>query len=406
MRFVRVCALKDLRRFRRDPIALAIWLGVPLLVCTLLVVIFGRGGVTPKGTLLVADEDGSLVSSLLPGAFSQGPLGEMITVEKVSQAEGRARISRGDGSALLVVPKGFGDAVLEGKASRLTLVTNPSQRILPQIIEESVSVLAEAAFYLEALAGDRIRHLATGSAPTDQTVAEASVAFNQIGRKVSAYLNRRRIDLETQTTGGEDGGSFNLALAFIPSMLFLAVLFLAMGFSGEVWKERRQGVLRRLLATPGRPEAFLLGRTLSLALVLLVAAAGGLIVARTVVATSISAAAAAVAMTVLAGVAMYLLFQVLVMYAPNERAASVMANLLLFPLAMLGGSFFPFEVMPSWLASIGRFTPNGRAVSEVGAILAGKADPVSVAWVSLGLAALAAVAFVLIVRRLRRGFAL
>jgi ABC-type multidrug transport system permease subunit len=406
VRFAWACTLKDLRRLRRDPIAMAIWLGLPILICVLLVLIFGSGSVAPQGKLLLADEDSSFVSSLLAGAFSQGPLGEMLVVEKVSPQDGRARINRGDGSALLVVPKGFGNAVLKGEASRLKLVTNPTQNILPQIAEQSVSTLVEAVFYVQTLAGDRISALASGTAPADQQVAEASIEFNRLATRVSGFLDPRRIDLETEVVETKGAGSVNLTAAFIPSMLFLSVLFLAMGFSGEVWKERRQAVLRRLLVTPGRVESFLIGRVLSLAAVLLLAAGGAVLIARAVLTVSVTSAVAAVAFTILSGVCLYLILQLVVVYAPSERAANILSNLLLFPLAMVGGSFAPFEVMPQWLASIGRLTPNGWAVAELGEILAGKSGPLEAGVVSLRLLALAAVAFDLIVRRLRRGFAL
>ena len=404
MRFVWACTLKDLRRLRRDPVALGVWLGLPILVCLLLVLVFGRGDVTPQGTLLVADEDESLVSSLLAGAFGQGPLGKMLVVEKVKQQDGRARINRGDGSALLVIPKGFGAAVLRNQASQLKLVTNPSQSILPQIVEQSVSLVPEAVFYLQTIAGDRVRALASGTAPTDQLVAESSVAFNRLGSQITQYLDPRLIDLETEVVEPRSSQSTNMAAAFVPSMLFMAVLFLAMGFSGEIWKERRQGVLMRLLVSPGRMEAFLMGRVLSLALVLLLAVTGGLLIARSSMGIPARIAVTAVVFTVLAGSALYLVLQLLVAYAATARAANVASNLVLLPLAMLGGSFFPFELMPPWLAAIGRFTPNGWSVQQLDAILAGRSGALEIGLACAGVVVVASVAFALVARRLRRGF--
>jgi len=406
VRFVRACTLKDLRRLRRDPIAVGIWLGLPIVICLLLLLVFGRGQATPQGKLLLADEDESLLSSLLAGAFGQGPLGKMLVVEKVTQQDGRRRMDRGDGSALLVIPKGFGDALIKGQASQLKLVTNPSQSILPQIVEQTVSMMLEAGFYVQAIAGDRIRALASGTAPSDQSVAESSIAFSHLGTAIGKYLNPRRIDLETEVVEPQGTASFNMAAAFIPSMVFLSVLFLAMGFSGEIWKERRQGVLKRLLGTPARVEAFLLGRVLSLAVVLLVAVTAGLMIGRAVTAIPVGIALAGAGFTALAGVALYLLFQLLVMRAGTERGANIVVNLVMFPLAMAGGSFFPFEVMPAWLAAIGKWTPNGWSLRQLSAMLAGKSSPVDIGLACAGVIAVASVEFALVARRLRRGFAL
>jgi ABC-type multidrug transport system permease subunit len=57
------------------------------------------------------------------------------------------------------------------------------------------------------------------------------------------------------------------------------------------------------------------------------------------------------------------------LYATNQRAGMVLANCVLFPLMFMGGSFFPFDAMPSWMAAIGRRTPNGWALQRLEDIL-------------------------------------
>jgi ABC-type multidrug transport system permease subunit len=47
------------------------------------------------------------------------------------------------------------------------------------------------------------------------------------------------------------------------------------------------------------------------------------------------------------------------MLASTRRAANLITSMLLFPLLMAGGSFFPFAALPEWIAAIGRNTPNG-----------------------------------------------
>ncbi|MEJ2153076.1 MAG: hypothetical protein P8Y29_09040, partial [Gemmatimonadota bacterium] len=51
---------------------------------------------------------------------------------------------------------------------------------------------------------------------------------------------------------------------------------------------------------------------------------------------------------------------------------NILTGAAIFPLAMLGGSFFPFEVMPDWLASVGRYTPNGWALTRLNRVFAGE----------------------------------
>jgi ABC-type multidrug transport system permease subunit len=82
----------------------------------------------------------------------------------------------------------------------------------------------------------------------------------------------------------------------------------------------------------------------------------------------------------------------------------VRGNLLVFPLAMLGGCFFPFEVLPEWLARIGKWTPNGLAVVQFKDVLLGSANPWHLAAVLAGLAAAGLLAFLLALRGLRGEF--
>ena len=82
----------------------------------------------------------------------------------------------------------------------------------------------------------------------------------------------------------------------------------------------------------------------------------------------------------------------------------MLSNLVLFPIVMLGGSFFPFEAMPEWMAAIGRWTPNGLALVRLKEIVAGQPDPGGLLASALAIGLPAAAAFALSVRRLRGGF--
>ena len=113
------------------------WMGLPIVIGALMSLLSSGGGPALKAHLLVVDEDKSLVSGLVASAGQQGQLAEYAGRSKsLDAAEGRAKIDAGDASALLTIPKGFQDGVLNDRPVTLALVTNPAQRILPGIIEE------------------------------------------------------------------------------------------------------------------------------------------------------------------------------------------------------------------------------------------------------------------------------
>jgi ABC-2 type transport system permease protein len=101
------------------------------------------------------------------------------------------------------------------------------------------------------------------------------------------------------------------------------------------------------------------------------------------------------------GSALYLLLLYVVMHASTQRTANVFGNMLIFPFAFVGGCFLPFEIMPDWMARIGRMTPNGWAVTQFQAILSGSARSGSLAAAIAALLAVSAIAFLLVARRLR-----
>jgi len=92
--FTLASALKDLARRARDPLAIALWLGLPLMVGLLLYLASGSGrSQGPRGVVLLADEDASLVGRLIEGSLTQGSLGSMFQVTRTDATTGRARMA-------------------------------------------------------------------------------------------------------------------------------------------------------------------------------------------------------------------------------------------------------------------------------------------------------------------------
>ncbi|MGD0300213.1 MAG: ABC transporter permease [Bryobacteraceae bacterium] len=371
MRFVLTSTVKDLRRIRRDPVTLLTWLGIPTFIAIILVVIFGRGDARPNGKLLIVDEDQGIGATLLAGAFSQGALSNMISIEKVEREDGRRRINKGDASALLIIPKNFSIALLEGKAANLQLVRNPAQRILPDIIEEVLSMLTDAAFYVQMVAGPQLREAAAMTAPTDSSIAGISVKFNQAVIGTRKLLMPPLIQLETKVIEEKTDKPGGFAALMLPGMLYMAVFFIAGGLATDLWRERTFGALRRVATTPASFGAFLAGKLIATFLVLLLVGVFGLTVAHFLADLRVANFPLAVLWIAVSGCGLYLFMMLLQSLASTERVASMLSNFVLLPLTMLGGSFFPFDLMPKGFAQIGRLTPNGWSVTELQKILDG-----------------------------------
>jgi ABC-type multidrug transport system permease subunit len=401
MRFLLIAVRKDLARLRRDPVGLATSLGIPLVLITLVTLVFGGGQAAPQGRLLVTNEDGTVLSEALTGAFSRGPLSKMLVMETTGREEGRRRMDRGDASALLIVPKGFQDAFLQNQPAQLSLATNPAQEILPNIVEETLSIVVDGGFYLQRLAAIPLRNIASEQAPSDDTVARVSVAFNRLGRSLTKYLNPPLIDLELHVTA-ENRGNQNITAVFLPAMLFMGLLFIGNAYALDIWKEQSWGTLRRLATTSVSLGAFLGGRLISLALILTGVALAGVAGMRWFAHVPVASIPLATLWVVLSGVAFYLFLVTIALHTSGQRVANVVGYLVVFPLALVGGSFFPFEMMPDWMASIGRSTPNGWAVTEFKAFVAGSAHTKDLLVGAGYMAAVGSLLFLLTLRQMRK----
>jgi len=373
MHFLAVSLRKDWARVRRDPAQLLTALGIPLVLGVLMTLVFGREPVTPRGLLLVTDEDNGIASTRILDAFHKDPLARMVTIEKVTRDVGRARILQGDASAFLFIPKGFQRAILLNVPFHLQLFTNPAQSILPRMIESTLSMTVEGIFYLRRA-------------------------------NFSPALNVPLIDLETSAAHQQQPRR-SFAAVFLPSMFFMGMLFIASGTASDIWKERMQGTLRRMASSPVSMASYLAARVVFVALLYTAVSVFGLIAVQQLAGMPVPNFPAAALWVVFTGTVFYLLLLWIAVQPATPRAAAVLANLIIFPLAMLGGCFFPFEWMPGWMVAIGRLTPNGWAITQFKAILNGSADSTHLAVSASLLAAVGALAFLLTLRRLRSSFA-
>lgn len=357
-----------MRRFR-DFWVLLVWIGIPLLVGSLITtVIGGAGGAPPNAKLFLADQDQSIVSSLVVTFFGQDQISQLIELELVDEEEGKSRLADGEGSALLIIPVGFGDAVINENETELLLLTNPSQQILPAMIEETTSLLVDGAFYIQRIFGEEFQTIsATFSpiegesfAPQDSTVSELAVAINQKMGRISEIIFPPLLEVQTlESEENTNNESFNFGLLFFPGILLMALVWTAQGLSDDFWKEREIGTMRRLMSTPKTANSFITGKTLGTVILmggvlLIVLSIGFLYHGLPLIKLPLS-----LLWLILGGLVFYALMTLVQLLSPTHKAGSMITSISTFPLLMVGGSFFPFETMPAWMTAIGKWTPNG-----------------------------------------------
>jgi ABC-2 type transport system permease protein len=401
MNFIAITAWKDVRRALRDPIALVIWIAMPFMLTGLLALAFGSRDPAPQGKLLVDDQDKSILSGFVSSAFSREPLSKMVTVEAVEYEAGRKRLDAGDVSALLVIPKGFSTSFLRREPVALTLWTNPSQRILPGIIKESIAILLEGGFYIQSVIGDDLAKFTEGT-PSELQVAGFGIEVMRLSRQFSKALNPPLIELEMNVVVKKEAPQVSFPVLFFPGMLMLAIFGLATSMSEDIWRERALGTLRRSLTTSHSVAAFLAGKTISVATVFAGLATVGILAGRFVLGAAIVNVPLSIVWIVLCGAGLFLMAALIQVFSTEQRAGVLLNGFVLFLMSMIGGTFFPFEAMPKWLAAIGQYTPNGYAVLRFKEVNSGALDASSLLLHFGILCAFVVTTFALFARRVSR----
>lgn len=320
----------------------------------------------PKASLLVADNDDSFVSGLLVSSLSNSQLESIIEPEAVDEEKGIDMMMEGKASALLIIPKGFGQAFLDGAPTTLKLVKNPMQSILPSICESVVETLLEMGFVARSVLDMPIQAITemteAQEEPSQNALDAMSLGIGRTFQRVQPYVFPPIVSLKIESIEGEER-DFNFAAAFYPGLVLMALLFISVGLSQDVWREKRYGALARCIMTPVSLFNFFVGKLF-----------GALAVAALVLAVMLGAGPLLFGITwyhlwavILLGlcVSAFLIsvFSVLVLaLSRSERTSNVVTDVLLMTLMLTSGTTVPLEAMPESMVKMASFTPIGHVL--------------------------------------------
>jgi len=375
MRFVIVTVVKELKRRFNDPGGLISAIMIPFAIGFMIAsVMGGSGGASIKAGLLVTDLDDSFISQGIMSALGQDQIAEMILLEKVSLDEGDRRINEGDGSGHLVIPEGFGKAWLEREEIALQLTVNPSQSISPRLIREMLESLLDLGDYLHKVFGEELK-IVSQSLDSDELVGITTAEFSaDITDKVSGISNLvfpPVLEVE-DVTPKPAGSSVSMALLMFPGILIMAAFFAANGQSSNFWIEKEKGTLGRWVASPNAFSTFWVAQWFTAMALTAIVAAPIMLFGFFYLDISFEKYLTSLAWLALTGPILFALLSLIQVLAPSRKAGGVFSTLIMFPLLMVGGSFFPTETMPGFIASVAQYTPNGRVVEPLKGYLTGE----------------------------------
>ncbi len=369
-----IIARYHLLRVFRNPGLILILLAIPVTLAVIEYAAFGptvASGKLPPIKVLLLDEDTSFASALVPQMFTGGgPLKDMFETAAVpDRAAARELFQKNDASALIVVPRGFQDALLAGTRAELQFAPNPLQTFSPEIaaaVLDMTTTIGNGIYGQAAAPLQRINAARTAGQPlSSDDVAEISRGFFEAGQRLNGLKAVGNLTVTAvRPTGEREGPGANpkAFFAFIfPGLVIFGVMFISQSLALRLMRDRVRGVERRLSVTPISQASQIAGSFLFMAaglvVILAVLMAVGAIVFRIELRNPVALLGFAAGFAIFAS-ALHLM---IIAIARNERSASFMGSGLIMLLSLLGGTFFPAEIMPPFLRSVAFVMPNGAA---------------------------------------------
>jgi ABC-type multidrug transport system permease subunit len=355
---------RDLVRYARNPVRTSLLFSLPLMLAGIFALVFGGGGAGEITiTVLLHDEDESLLSKLLEGAGGSSEMDQQLNIVPVEE-EGYEMMERGEASALIHLPEGFTSDYLAGRPTTIDVVKNPSERFLPKVVEEGVSIAGVALSAGSRVFRDELEQIGgfvdNESFPADLAVASVSTGFNQKLKHLEQYLLPPVIDFESvtlsETAETEAPGDFNILAFFLPGFSVMGILFLAQSATRDILRDREQGLVRHLLTAPITTGDYVRGKSLS---VLLVTGLGFTVFVAIGVVAGVNwgFAPAAAALIVSSAVMASGVLLLISGFVDSERQADTLTTIVIMVFSMLGGAFVPISQMPPFLRPVAAATP-------------------------------------------------
>ncbi len=121
---------------------------------------------------------------------------------------------------------------------------------------------------------------------------------------------------------------------------------------------KKQGVLRRLHTTPLRVWQFFVANVISQSVIGLISIALMVLVAMTVFHLKVTGSFIELAIFIVYGIVMIFgIGMAIGGWAKDQNQAAPLANIVVFPMLFLSGTFFPRFLMPQWLQRVSDFLP-------------------------------------------------
>jgi len=319
---------------------------MPVIVISGVVGLFGQSASGPARIAVTSADDGEYGSMLLAGLQDE-PLYILEARPGLDAETLRGMVRDGEVDAAILVPEGFSAGLLQGESSELELYRKTEQ-------------IWNAALLMELEAEtSRMKWLARAAQQSsDFSGADPKAALDRL------LELRESAAIRTETVEVVKGASEGFILV-VGLMLMFVMMLVNQSIHG-VLEERANRTMARMYVAPVRAWQIALGNFLGSLLLGLLQMVGILAVVRYVLGfdLGVSFGAQLLVMTCFLLSAVGIASAVASMVSGASQLAQL-NNLVVVPTCMLGGCFWPVNLMPDYMQKLANFTPQRWAIKAL-----------------------------------------
>ncbi|MCL4879372.1 MAG: ABC transporter permease [Anaerolineae bacterium] len=274
---------------------------------------------------------------------------------------GEDRIKEGSTTAILMIPVGFGAALEAGESVALIYQSNDqfnAPTITRTAVETAISEVGGSAL-IARIGVETAEEFFGGSSTSD---------LPELQTEARAGLQNPPAQLVTKSTGKNPNQVFGASQS-VPGIGTMFVLFSLTGLAINLVLEREQGTLQRLFTLPAPKSYIVIGKVLG-AFFFGVIQFTVFVVVGILMKVDWGSNYLAIALVVLAycfaGTALGFAMATLVR---TSNQAGGISTLIVLTLAPLGGAWWPLEIVPESMQTVGHLSPIAWAMDGFGDII-------------------------------------
>ncbi len=368
-----IIGLKDLTLAFRDRAALILMLAAPFALTLGLGFVTGRfSGSSNQGIseipVVIVNQDGGQLADALVNVFTSADLAELLDPKEVADpVEARKQVDDDEAAAVVLIPAGFSDSVLQASdLVKIEVYANPSRPtsagVVQSISEEFISRVEVGRIGGTVAVTQLITHGLINP-------ADAATVGQAIGRRQADDLSSNAlITLQRTTVAGEEPAQFDVLAYLAPAMALMFLMYTVSNGGRSILAERAGGTLPRLLISPTTNTQVLGGKLLGIFLTG-VAQMGILILASALLFGVKWGDPAAISLLIIAAAAGATGWgSVLAALAKTPAQVMSVGSALMLVFAIIGGSFGNNIPLPDWLQFIAKITPNAWGIQGFSAL--------------------------------------